>query len=77
MQFGPFMGFKWILREIERYLGILRVLIDSEVYRALQTIAAYLCVHLGWLDKLQEKAVTHFCEVEWWRTLMVECVTVF
>ena len=22
------------------------------------------------------KAVTHFCEVEWWRTLMVECVTV-
>ena len=23
------------------------------------------------------KAVTHFCEVEWWRTLMVECVTVF
>ena len=23
------------------------------------------------------KAVTHSCEVEWWRTLMVECVTVF
>ena len=23
------------------------------------------------------KAVTHFGEVEWWRTLMVECVTVF
>ena len=44
---------------------------------ALQTIAAYLCVHLGRLDKLQGKAVTHFCEVEWWRTLMVECVTVF
>ena len=29
------------------------------------------------LDKLQGKAVTQFCEVEWWRTLMVECVTVF
>ena len=43
----------------------------------LQTIAAYLLVHLGRLDKLQGKAVTHFCEVEWWRTLMVECVTVF
>ena len=28
-------------------------------------------------DKLQGKAVTHSCEVEWWRTLMVECVTVF
>ena len=23
------------------------------------------------------KAVTQFCEVEWWKTLMVECVTVF
>ena len=23
------------------------------------------------------KAVTQFCGVEWWRTLMVECVTVF
>ena len=43
----------------------------------LQTIAAYLRVHLGRLDKLQGKAVTHSCEVEWWRTLMVECVTVF
>ena len=42
-------------------------------YKSLQTIAACLCV----LDKLQGKAVTHFCEVEWWRTLMVECVTVF
>ena len=42
-------------------------------YGSLQTIAAYLYV----LDKLQGKAVTHFCEVEWWRTLMVECVTVF
>ena len=47
------------------------------VYIALQTFAAYLHVHLGRLDKLQGKAVTHFCEVEWWRTLMVECVTVF
>ena len=28
-------------------------------------------------DKLQGKEVTHFGEVEWWRTLMVECVTVF
>ena len=44
---------------------------------ALQTIAAYLRVHLGRLAKLQGKVVTHFCEVEWWRTLMVECVTVF
>ena len=43
----------------------------------LQTIAAYLRVYLGRLDKLQGKAVTHFREVEWWRTLMVECVTVF
>ena len=23
------------------------------------------------------KAVTHFGDVEWWRTMMVECVTVF
>ena len=23
------------------------------------------------------KADTHFCEVEWWRTLTVECVTVY
>ena len=23
------------------------------------------------------KVVTQFCEVEWWRTLMLECVTVF
>ena len=45
--------------------------------KALQTIAAYLRVPLGRLDKLQGKAVTHFCEVEWWKTLMVECVTVF
>ena len=45
--------------------------------KALQTVAAYLRVHLGILDKLQRKAVTHCCEVEWWRTLMVECVTVF
>ena len=37
----------------------------------LQTFAAYLRV----LDKLQGKAVTHFRELEWWRTLMVECVT--
>ena len=43
----------------------------------LQTFAAYLRIHLGRLDKLQGKAVTHFREVEWWRTLMVECVTVF
>ena len=39
----------------------------------LQIIAAYLRV----LNKLQGKAVTYFCEVEWWRTLMVGCVTVF
>ena len=45
--------------------------------KPLQTIAAYLRVYLGRLDKLQGKVVTHFCEVEWWRTLMVECVTVF
>ena len=42
-----------------------------KLYGSLQTIAAYLYV----LDKLQGKAVTHFCEVEWWTTLMVECVT--
>ena len=45
--------------------------------KPLQTIAAYLRVYLGRLDKLQGKVVTHFCEVEWWRTLIVECVTVF
>ena len=41
----------------------------------LQTIAAYLRVHFGGIDKLQGKVVTHFCEVEWWITLIVECVT--
>ena len=51
--------------------------IDASYSGSLQTIAACLRVHLGWLDKLQGKAVTHFREVEWWRTLMVECVTVF
>ena len=51
--------------------------IDASYSGSLQTIAACLRVHLGWLDKLQGKAVTHFCEVEWWRTLMVECATVF
>ena len=45
--------------------------------KPLQTIAAYFRVYLGRLDKLQGKVVTHFCEVEWWRTLMVECVTIF
>ena len=45
--------------------------------KPLQTIAAYLRVYLGRLDKLQGKAVTHFREVEWWRTLMVEFVTIF
>ena len=49
----------------------------SNQLNPLQTVAAYLRVHLGMLDKLQRKAVTHCCEVEWWRTLMVECVTVF
>ena len=44
---------------------------------AFQTMAAYHRVDLGRLDKLQGKAFTHFCEVEWWRTLMVECETVF
>ena len=29
------------------------------------------------LDKLQGKVVTHSEEVGWWRTLMVECVTLF
>ena len=29
------------------------------------------------LGKLQGKVVTHFEEVGWWRTLMVECVTLF
>ena len=43
------------------------------LWDTLQIIAAYLRV----LDKLQGKVVTHFCEVEWWRTLMVECVVVF
>ena len=43
----------------------------------LQTIAAYFRVNLGRLDKLQGKAFTHFCEVEWWRALMVECATVY
>ena len=40
--------------------------IDASYSGSLQTIAACLRVHLGWLDKLQGKAVTHFCEVEWW-----------
>ena len=47
------------------------------LFHPLQTIAAYLRVYLGRLDKLQGKAVTHLSEVEWWRTLMVECETVF
>ena len=51
--------------------------VPSGLSDPLQTIAAYLCVSLGRLDKVQGKAVTHFCEVEWWRTLMVECVTAF
>ena len=29
------------------------------------------------LGKLQGKVVTHSEEVGWWRTLMVECVTLF
>ena len=31
----------------------------------------------SFLSKPYIKAVTHFCEVEWWRTLMVECLTIF
>ena len=31
----------------------------------------------SFLSKPYIEAVTHFWEVEWWRTLMVECVTVF
>ena len=29
------------------------------------------------ISKLQGKGVTHSQEVEWWRTFMVECVTLF
>ena len=29
------------------------------------------------LDKVQGKEVTQFDEVEWWRTLIVECVSVY
>ena len=29
------------------------------------------------LSKLQGKGVTHSQKVEWWRTFMVECVTLF
>ena len=50
-------------------------LLEGDVTESLlhpfQIIAAYLYV----LDKLQGKVVTHLSEVEWWRTLMVECVT--
>ena len=39
----------------------------------LQNIAAYLCFHLGKLDKLQGKVMTQ--KVEWQINLMVDCVT--
>ena len=44
---------------------------------ALQIIAAYLHFHLGRLDKLQGKVMTHSEKVEWWIILMVDCVIVF
>ena len=42
----------------------------------MQTIAAYLRFHLGRLDKLQGKVMTHSEKLEWWIILMVDCVTI-
>ena len=47
----------------------------SQYHAPLQTIAAYLCFHLGRLDKLQGKVMTQ--KLEWWIILMVDCVTRF
>ena len=43
-------------------------------YALLQTIAAYPRAHC---DKLYGNAVTHSEDVGWWRTLIMECVTLF
>ena len=40
--------------------------IDASYSGSLQTIAACLRVHLGWLDKLQGKVMTHSEKLEWW-----------
>ena len=40
----------------------------TKLNTALQTIAAFICFHLG-LDKLQGKLLTHFEKVEWWNRL--------
>ena len=57
---------------------------DSDVYVLLllpYTIANFCSLPLlsfgQALGKLQGKVVTHSEEVGWWRTLMVECLTLF
>ena len=46
--------------------------------RSVRTIANFCSLPLGQaLGKLQGKVVTHSEEVGWWRTLMVECATLF
>ena len=53
----------------------------SICYMCVETIANYCslssCSFGQALDKLQGKVVTHSEEVGWWRTLMVEYVTLF
>ena len=64
------------LRTIQKQAGAELCNLSTDHCKLLHLIFVFI-VHLGRLDKLQGKAVTHFCEIEWWRTLMVECVTIF
>ena len=43
----------------------------------LQNIAVSFCFHLGRLDKLQGKVMTHSEKLEWWIILRADCVTHF
>ena len=47
----------------------------GQVKRSLQTIAAYLCLHWGILNKLQGKMATQSEKFEWWIILMVVCAS--